>query len=104
MSNKSFTKIGIFYGSDTDNTERIANMICEELSPFELVCKNIDDSSVDEFMDYESLLFGVWTLNVGEIQCSFGGLDRRHQHKAFLGKTSRAVWLGRPRWITRYVC
>ncbi|MEM9826522.1 MAG: flavodoxin [Planctomycetota bacterium] len=63
--------IGIFFGSDTGNTERIAEMLKEQLGPQVTTCKNIDDSSIDEFLEHDVLLFGVSTWNIGEIQYSW---------------------------------
>ncbi len=94
MSNESIPKIGIFYGSDTGNTERIAEMISGGLPPLECVCKNIDDSSVDEFMEFEVLLFGVSTWNIGEIQCSWEDLLDDLKTRDFSGKRVGFFGLG----------
>ena len=94
MSNESIPKIGIFYGSDTGNTERIAEMISEGLPPLECACKNIDDSSVDEFMEFEVLLFGVSTWNIGEIQCSWEDLLEDLKTRDFSGKRVGLFGLG----------
>ncbi|MEM6978333.1 MAG: flavodoxin [Planctomycetota bacterium] len=63
--------IGIFYGSDTGNTERVAEMLQEQLAPHVGVCEDIGNCSVEDFLKYDVILFGVSTWNIGEIQCSW---------------------------------
>jgi len=87
-------KIGVFYGSDTGNTERIAEMIGERLAPFEFVCKNIDDCSVDDFLASDVILFGVSTWNIGEIQCSWEDKLDELKTRDFSGKHVGLFGLG----------
>ena len=94
MSQDAIPTIGIFFGSDTGNTERIAEMIGERLPEIEFVCKDIDKSSVDEFMDFEVLLFGVSTWNIGEIQCSWEDLLDDLKTRDFSGKRVGLFGLG----------
>ncbi|MEM9366176.1 MAG: flavodoxin [Planctomycetota bacterium] len=65
------TKIAIFYGSDTGNTQRIAEMLQEQLAPHVSVCQDIADCSVQDFLEHDILLLGVSTWNIGEIQYSW---------------------------------
>ncbi|MEM6691250.1 MAG: flavodoxin [Planctomycetota bacterium] len=63
--------VGVFYGTDTGNTQRIAEMIVEQLGSTVAECKDIDLCDVEEFMKHDIILFGVSTWNFGEIQCSW---------------------------------
>ncbi|MEM6472805.1 MAG: flavodoxin [Planctomycetota bacterium] len=63
--------VGLFFGSDSGNTERIADLIVEQLSPLELVPVNIEDCEVDQMMEPDILILGVSTWNFGEIQSSW---------------------------------
>ncbi|MEO1530458.1 MAG: flavodoxin [Planctomycetota bacterium] len=68
---QSIGKIGIFFGSDTGNTQRVAEMICDLMSPLELTAQDIDDCEVSELVEPDVILLGVSTWNFGEIQCSW---------------------------------
>jgi flavodoxin I len=62
-------KIGIFFGSSTGNTESAAQKIKEQLG--ELVQDEIHDvrnASPEELDEYEVLMLGVSTWNIGEMQ------------------------------------
>ncbi|MEL6108737.1 MAG: flavodoxin [Planctomycetota bacterium] len=69
--NQSIGRIGVFFGSDAGNTQRIAEMICELLRPLEVTAKDIDDCEVSELVEPDVVLLGVSTWNFGEIQCSW---------------------------------
>ncbi|MEM1228520.1 MAG: flavodoxin [Planctomycetota bacterium] len=97
MSGESLSvpsKIGIFYGSDTGNTERIAEMLVERLAPLECVCTNIDECDVDDFLAHEVILFGVSTWNIGEIQCSWEDKLDELKTRDFSGKRVGLFGLG----------
>lgn len=64
-------KMGIFFGSDTGNTEKIAKIIQKQLS---ISISNIYDIANTKITDIESfdiLIFGVPTWYYGELQCDW---------------------------------
>ncbi|CUR53169.1 flavodoxin [Buchnera aphidicola] len=61
-------KIGIFYGSDTGNTEKSAYLICEKLKIKKNCVFDISQNSVKKIRNYDILFFGVSTWYYGELQ------------------------------------
>ncbi|MFI3245571.1 MAG: flavodoxin FldA [Ferrimonas sp.] len=62
--------VGLFFGSDTGNTEAVAKMIQKKLG--ELVeVKDIAKSSKEEIEEFSLLLFGIPTWYYGEAQCDW---------------------------------
>jgi len=61
-------KIGIFFGTDTGNTRRIAKDI-QTLLGAELAAKpvNIRTASVDDLLQYDTLILGTPTYGEGEL-------------------------------------
>lgn len=59
------TNIGIFFGSDTGNTEKVAEKIAASLN---LKAQDIAGCSNDIFDDYDLLILGTPTANYGEMQ------------------------------------
>jgi len=64
-------KIGLFYGSNTGNTEAVAYQMKDEFEkilsdPVEV--HNIGASSPETILGYEYLVFGIPTWNVGQLQ------------------------------------
>ncbi|PSW21048.1 flavodoxin FldA [Photobacterium sanctipauli] len=57
--------IGLFFGSDTGNTEKVAQKIAEKLS---IELHDIAGNSCDVFDDYDFLILGTPTANYGEMQ------------------------------------
>ncbi len=64
-------KVGLFFGSNTGNTEAVAYQIQEafnQVSPDTVTVHNIGASSTDDIMKYQYLIFGIPTWNVGQLQ------------------------------------
>lgn len=60
------TKIGIFYGSTTGNTQAAANEIKKQFENAEL--NDISSTSVEKMIDYDVLILGSSTWGFGDIQ------------------------------------
>jgi flavodoxin I len=60
--------IGIFYGSNTGNTESAAKRIAAALGDQAAEPTSIADTSADELSGYSALIFGASTWGVGDIQ------------------------------------
>ncbi|WP_094751632.1 flavodoxin FldA [Psychromonas sp. CD1] len=63
--------VGIFFGSDTGNTEAVAKMIQKELGKNLVEVKDIAKSSKEEISEFSLLLFGIPTWYYGEAQCDW---------------------------------
>ncbi len=61
-------KVGLFYGSTTGNTARVAEMIRAALGSCVAVYKNIKDTTVDELAACDGLILGISTWEEGEPQ------------------------------------
>ena len=61
------SKIGLFYGTQTGKTESIASMIQEQLGTDLVDIHEIADVTGDDFTDYQDLIIGAPTWNVGEL-------------------------------------
>lgn len=65
------TPIGLFYGTNTGYTELVVDIIEEEFSfvaPDLLTVHNIADEPVEKIVDYDNLIIGCPTWNVGQLQ------------------------------------
>jgi flavodoxin I len=67
-------RIGLFYGSQTGNTQTIAEMIQKQLGG-ESVVELYDISSAEssDFADHDYLILGCPTWNIGELQSDWEG-------------------------------
>jgi flavodoxin I len=60
-------KIGLFYGSETGNTESAANRIAEKLEADLVDLHNIENAKKEEMEQYDNLIMGIPTWYVGEM-------------------------------------
>lgn len=60
-------KIGIFFGTDTGNTRKIAKMMAKKIGEEAAKPLNVNRISVDEMLDYDFLILGSPTLGDGEL-------------------------------------
>lgn len=80
-------KIGLFYGTQTGNTETIAESIQEALGGDGVVdLYDVADVEVDELSNYDCLIIGCPTWNVGELQSDWEGLYEDLDDVDFQGK------------------
>lgn len=61
-------KIGLFFGSDEGNTERVAHAILERLGEELVDIYDIADVTQLEFADYQHIVLGIPTWDFGQIQ------------------------------------
>ena len=87
---------GIFFGSDTGNTENIAKMIQKQLGKDVADVHDIAKSSKEDLEAYDILLLGIPTWYYGEAQCDwddfFPAIISKHQ-KVWQMTTTLSVWL-----------
>jgi flavodoxin I len=60
-------KIGIFFGSDTGNTRRVAKTIAKKLGDDADAPVNVAKATVDDLLKYDALILGTPTLGDGEL-------------------------------------
>ena len=63
--------VGIYFGSDTGNTEHVAKLIQKELGKNLIDVHDIAKSTKEEIAEYDLLLFGIPTWYYGEAQCDW---------------------------------
>lgn len=67
-------RVGLFFGTQTGNTETIATQIQEALGGESAVeIHDISDASPDDFAAYDCIIVGCPTWNVGEMQSDWAG-------------------------------
>lgn len=60
-------KVGIFFGTDTGNTRKIAKTIAKQLGDIVGKPENIKNASVDDLLAYDVLIIGSPTYGEGEL-------------------------------------
>ena len=59
-------KIGIFYGSTEGNTEDVVEKVKDALGDADVF--NVDSASSDDLGNYDNIIFGASTWEIGELQ------------------------------------
>ncbi len=78
--------VGIFFGSDTGNTEHVAKMIQKELGKQMVAVHDIAKSTKEEIAEFDLLLFGIPTWYYGEAQCDWDDFFPELEQIDFEGK------------------
>lgn len=80
-------KIGLFYGTQTGNTQTVAELIQKEFGGDSIVdLHDISTADSSDFELYECLIIGCPTWNVGELQSDWEGFYDELDAIAFTGK------------------
>jgi flavodoxin I len=79
-------KIGLFYGTQTGNTSAIAETLKKALGPNNVDLHDVADVDPTDFQDYEYLIIGCPTWNVGELQSDWDGIYEELDGVDFSGK------------------
>ncbi len=85
--------VGIFFGSDTGNTENIANMIQAQLGKDCAEVYDIAKSSREDLEKFDILLLGIPTWYYGEAQCDWDDFFFNISRNRFCRKISGPVRL-----------
>ncbi|VFP88301.1 Flavodoxin 1 [Buchnera aphidicola (Cinara piceae)] len=64
-------EIGIFYGSDTGNTEKISHIIHKKIGIDKSDIFDISNTSLKQMEKFKILFFGISTWYYGELQCDW---------------------------------
>lgn len=78
-------KIGIYYGSDTGNTQTIAEKLGKALGVSKEDIKDVNKANTD-FSAYDVLLFGTSTMGMGDLQDDWDGFISQVEKADLNGK------------------
>ncbi|KLU14828.1 MULTISPECIES: flavodoxin FldA [Xenorhabdus] len=97
--------IGIFFGSDTGNTENIAKMIQEKLGGADVAeVHDIAKSSKEDIEALDILLLGIPTWYYGEAQCDWDDFFPTLEEINFEGKLVALFGCGDQEDYAEYFC
>ncbi len=68
LKNKIMATIGVFYGSSTGNSEKVAEKIVHALGTENAESINVEDAGKEELDRYKYLVFGTSTWGIGDMQ------------------------------------
>lgn len=81
------SKIGLFFGTTTGKTESVAEIIQKELGGETVVTMyDIAEVEASDFDDYQCLIIGCTTWNIGELQSDWEGFFPELDDIDFSGK------------------
>jgi flavodoxin I len=80
-------KIGLFYGTQTGRTESVAEMIRDEFGDGVVTLNDISQADTADFEEYQYLIVGCPTWNIGELQSDWEGFYSELDAIDFKGKT-----------------
>ncbi|EHD07322.1 Flavodoxin 1 [Salmonella enterica subsp. enterica serovar Urbana str. R8-2977] len=95
---------GIFFGSDTGNTENIAKMIQKQLGKDVADVHDIAKSSKEDLEGYDILLLGIPTWYYGEAQCDWDDFFPTLEEIDFNGKLVALFGCGDQEDYAEYFC
>ena len=87
-------KIGIFYGSDTGNTERIAEQIANKIGADKVDLVDLHGADPDAMTQYDRLILGAPTWYDGELQSDWEDYFENLNNIDFNGKKVAMFGLG----------
>ena len=87
-------KIGLFYGSDTGNTQFVAEKIGEKIGLERIDLFDISDVEISKITEYTFLILGIPTWFDGELQGDWGDQFSGLDNLALTGKTIALYGLG----------
>ena len=89
-------KVGVFYGSNTGNTEEVIEVLDSTLQEngFEVSKYDMQSSSSKDFDSYDFMIMACPTWNDGELQDDFEDDANNIEKYDFTGKTVALVGLG----------
>ncbi|AEO08096.1 flavodoxin FldA [Buchnera aphidicola] len=97
-------KIGIFFGSDTGNTEKIAKLIQKYIGNDIAILHDIGASSRQDIEKFKFLILGIPTWYYGEAQCDWDDFLPTLKKINFLDKTIALFGCGDQEDYSEYFC
>jgi flavodoxin I len=90
-------RIGLFFGSTDGNTLRVAELIEQRLTAqneVQVELLDIADYFLDALLDFDYLILGVPTWNIGQLQQDWDAVFEEFEHLDLTGKTVAVFGLG----------
>lgn len=87
-------KIGLFFGSDTGNTEEVANKIQGLIGEDKVDIYDMYDVETSTFDDYDQIILGLSTWHDGQLQSDWDSFFEDFKTVDFTGKTVALFGLG----------
>ncbi|MFV0346524.1 MAG: flavodoxin [Bacteroidales bacterium] len=87
-------KIGIFYGSDTGNTEGVAKQVAKLLGSDNVDVKDVSKAETSDFEQYDNLILGTATTGIGDLQDDWDSAVAKLKSAKLDGKTVALFGLG----------
>ncbi len=87
-------KIGLFYGSDTGNTEVIAGLIQNKIGEENIDIIDVYDFDISDFNKYENIIIGLSTWHDGQLVSAFDDIESDFKEIDFSGKKIALYGLG----------
>ena len=97
-------KVGIFFGSDTGNTEKVAQQIQALLGEDTADLFDIAKTTKEEIQKYDFLFFGIPTWYYGESQCDWDDFFPNLEQVNFTGKMVAIFGCGDQEDYAEYFC
>lgn len=79
-------KIGLFYGTQTGNTQTAAETIQKEFGSSSVELYDVANVDPDDLVAYDCLIIGCPTWNIGELQADWEGFYEELDSVDFTGK------------------
>lgn len=98
------SKVGIFFGSDTGNTEKVAQHIQKLLGEDKADLFDIAKTTKEEIQNFDFLFFGIPTWYYGESQCDWDDFFPNLEQVDFTGKTVAIFGCGDQEDYAEYFC
>lgn len=96
--------VGLFFGSDTGNTEAVAKMIQKELTKQMVHVQDIAKSSKEDIDNFDLLLLGIPTWYYGEAQCDWDDFFPELENVDFSTKLVAIFGCGDQEDYAEYFC
>ena len=96
--------VGLFFGSDTGNTEAIGKMIQKKLGKQMVDVKDIAKSTKEEIAEFDLLILGIPTWYYGENQCDWDDFLPELEVIDFTDKLVAIYGLGDQEDYSEYFC
>jgi flavodoxin I len=89
-------QIGLFYGTNTGNTETVAQQLEQILKDngFEVDTHDMASAAVDDMAKYDNIIVAVPTWNDGELQDDWDAVFAEYERFDFTGKNVAFLGLG----------
>lgn len=85
-------KVGIFYGSDSSNTQHICQKVAKELGDAQVF--DVANASREEFLSFSNLILATPTYGLGELQDDWESFLGGLSEEDFAGKVVAFIGVG----------